>query len=159
MCVGCEDTYRGALVVQRIRSQNHACSSPAQSPAIFPQHHRADLALAPRYRITLRRRMTCVRSQASGAREPRSALRFWYALATEWCGESCGGPQGRTDWLWAGVGSWMIFFKMDRGGSYGCATRGDRFWMGEAEDVAQEVREAHDVVRCVLIEGERSSGT
>ena len=31
--------------------------------------------------------------------------------------------------------------------------------MGEAEDVAQEVRETHDVVRCVLIEGERSSGT
>ena len=93
----CEDTHRDALVVQRIRSQNHACSSPAQSPARFPQHHRADLALAPRYRITLRRRMTCVRSQASGAREPRSALRFWYALATEWCGERCGGPQGRTD--------------------------------------------------------------
>ena len=53
----------------------------------------------------------------------------------------------------------MIFFKIDRGGSYGCATRRDRFWMGEAEDVAQEVREAHDVVRYVLIEGERSSGT
>jgi hypothetical protein len=54
------NTHLDVLVVLRIRSRNHAGSSPEQSPARTHSRHKADPALAPRYRTMLQRRLACV---------------------------------------------------------------------------------------------------